>query len=306
MVVGLSVSTVCHRVHCGEHVLPFVLEADMKLPAVVAGSFYPSRVSELSAFLEQFQKNLSPIALKGTPVGLLLPHAGYPYSGETAALGYRSVGDHFPTVIVAGPSHYVSFQGAAVFAGEAVKTPHGEIAVDVEAARILMSHHPSLREIPQTWTREHSVEVHFPLIHSFLPSAKVVPIVMGQNDERDMGILAAALSLLRKEKDFLFVASSDLSHFPDYETAVKKDGEFLKAVLTGDPEAVAKADHKIMTEGLDGMDCTHCGREPLQTLLRYAKAQGAKHIQQLRYCNSGDVTGDKARVVGYGAVAFCK
>jgi AmmeMemoRadiSam system protein B len=278
----------------------------MKLPSVVAGQFYPGEASALSAFLDAIQKNLRTVKLTGKPIGLLLPHAGYEYSGETAALGYRSVGDRFPTVVVAGPSHHVGFQGAAVFAGEAVQTPLGEIEVDAEASKVLMSHHPSLREIPQVWTHEHSVEVHFPLIQTFLPKAKVVPIVMGQNSEEDMGILAEALSALRLEREFLFVASSDLSHFPDYDTAVRKDGEFIKAVLTGDPEAVEKADRKILGEGWENLECTHCGHEPLQTLMRYAKAQGAKHIQKLRYCNSGDMTADHSRVVGYGAVAFCK
>jgi AmmeMemoRadiSam system protein B len=148
--------------------------------------------------------------------------------------------------------------------------------------------------------------VHFPLIRSFLPGAKVVPIVMGQDSGRDRSVLASALSALKREKDFLFVASSDLSHFPDYDTAVRVDDEFLKAVLTGNPEAVEKADRKIMAEGWDGLECTHCGHEPLQTLMRYAKAQGAGRIQLLRYCNSGDQTSDHSRVVGYAAVAFCK
>jgi hypothetical protein len=281
-------------------------EAIMKLPAVVVGSFYPAKPSELSAFFETFQNKYKSVALPGEPVGLFLPHAGYSYSGETAALGYRSVGDRFPTVIVAGPSHSVAFQGAAVFAGEAVETPLGEIAVDVDAAKSLMAFHPSLREIPQAWAREHSVEVHFPLIRHFLPSAKVVPIVMGQNSGRDLAVLAEALSNLRREQKFLFVASSDLSHFPNYQTAVQRDGEFLKAVLTGKPEAVVKADRHILSKGWAGLDCTHCGHEPLQTLMRYAEAQGAGKIQLLRYCNSGDATGDHGRVVGYASVAFCK
>ncbi len=277
----------------------------MKLPAVVAGSFYPSRPSELTAMLEAFRRDLKRVQLPGTPVGLLLPHAGYPYSGSTAALGYLSVGDRFPTVVIAGPSHSVGFQGAAVFAGEAVQTPLGEIEVDVEAARSLMGRHPSLREVPQAWSREHSVEVHFPLVKTFLPGAKVVPIVMGQGHGRDLGVLASALAALREEREFLFVASSDLSHFPDYDTATRKDHEFLKAVLTGDVEAMERSDRKILGEGWAGLDCTHCGHEPLETLMRYARSRGAGKTKLIAYRNSGDVTGDKSQVVGYGAVAFC-
>lgn len=277
----------------------------MKLSSVVAGTFYPARAAELEAFFARCRKT-PPVELPGEPVGLLLPHAGYPYSGTTAALGYRSVGDRFPTVVVAGPSHYVGFRGAAVFAGEAVKTPLGEIEVDVEAARALMAFHPSLREIPEAWSREHSVEVHFPLIRAFLPGARVVPLVMGQDRGRDQDVFAQALTTLRKTREFLFVASSDLSHFPDDDTARRTDLEFLQSVLTGSVEAVEEADLRIMTEGRRNVECTHCGREPLGTLLRYAAGQGAGNIRLLEYRNSADSTGHKSRVVGYGAVAFCK
>jgi AmmeMemoRadiSam system protein B len=119
-------------------------------------------------------------------------------------------------------------------------------------------------------------------------------------------VLAEALAQLRKKRDLLFVASSDLSHFPDYATAVAKDREFLQSVLAGDPDAVEKTDRKILGEGYENFHCTHCGREPLQTLMRYALQQGAEKTILLQYRNSGDTTNDRSRVVGYAAVAFCK
>ncbi len=276
----------------------------MKRPMAVAGSFYPAHLAPLRKMLDQYAQT-PPVELPGEPLGLLLPHAGYEYSGVVAASGYLSAGDVFETVAVVGPSHTVSFQGAAVFAGEAVQTPLGDLAVDQEAALILMKSHPSLRSLPVAHEREHSVEVHFPLIKRFMPRAKVLPIVMGHGGERDSQILVSALAPLRQRGKFLLVASSDLSHFPDYDTAVEKDHEFLEAVLTGDPREVERVDARILREGYSSLQCTHCGREPLQALLRYARREGAGKTRLLRYQNSGDVTGEKDRVVGYAAVAFC-
>jgi MEMO1 family protein len=276
----------------------------MKRPMAVAGSFYPAQAKALNKMLDRFAEIL-PVELPGETLGLLLPHAGYEYSGSVAALGYLSVGDVFDTVAVVGPSHTVAFQGASVFAGEAVQTPLGDLAVDQESAQIVMGCHESLRELPAAHEREHSVEVHFPLIKRFMPRAKILPVVTGHCAGRTAEILASALARLRKGRRFLLVASSDLSHFPDYDTAVEKDREFLEAVLTGDMEEVIRADARILGEDHPNLQCTHCGQGPLETILRYAKSQSARNVRLLQYRNSGDVTRDKDRVVGYAAVAFC-
>ncbi len=278
----------------------------MKLQPVVAGSFYPGAPSELRRAFEAFEKEGKAPQLPGEVVGMMLPHAGYPYSGAVAALGYRSLAQKVETVIVAGPSHYVPFRGVSLFPGEAVVTPLGEIPVDQEACEFLMGFDPHIADIPPAFAREHSAEVHFPLLRRFLPKAKVVPIVMGQGVGEAVKPLAEGLLALWKKKKFLFVASSDLSHYPAYETAVDADRQFLEALLTGDEKKVDQTDVKIMRKGYHDYYCTHCGKEPVSTLLRFAKGVGADKIQRLAYRNSGDVTGDHSRVVGYGAVAFCK
>ncbi len=278
----------------------------MKLPSVVAGSFYPSQPKVLTKLLDGYAKELHPMELPGQAVGMILPHAGYAYSGPVAALGYLSLTEQYEFIIVAGPSHFVPFQGASIFAGESVQTPLGDLAVDQEAAQALMVSHESLREFPAAWEREHSVEVHFPLIKKFLPKTKVVPIVTGHCVGRYSEALAGALAKLGRTRKFLFVASSDLSHYPDYATASTKDQEFLKAVLTGDPDQVDQADNRILGEHHPNLQCTHCGSEPVQAILQYGKVTGAKNIRLMKYQNSGDVTKDKSRVVGYAAVAFCR
>lgn len=277
----------------------------MKLQPVVAGTFYPGNREELKAALDSFGQEQAP-QLEGDPVAFLLPHAGYMYSGVVAALGYRALPTPFETVIVAGPSHYLSFRGISVFTGESAVTPLGEVAVDVESAEFLMKSDSHIAEVMPAFAREHSVEVHLPMIQTYLPGAKVVPIVMGQGAKEAVEPLAKALLALSQKKRFLFVASSDLSHYPVYETAVRADRQFLDAVLTGDAKKVQGVDEKIMSQRYPDYYCTHCGREPVAALLGFSKAMGADKIQLLNYRNSGDVTGDRSRVVGYGAVAFCK
>jgi AmmeMemoRadiSam system protein B len=278
----------------------------MKLKAVVAGQFYPGGRKGLQAALKAFEKRDPIPPLEGKPVGLLLPHAGYPYSGSVAALGYQALPEPFDTVVVAGPSHYVPFRGVSVFAGEAVETPLGELPVDQEAATFLMDFDSHIAEIPPAFAREHSVEVHLPMIQTYLPKAKVVPIVMGQGLESAVEPLSEALLALSRKKKFLLVASSDLSHYPVYETAVTADRQFLEALLTGDEKKVDQVDEKIMAQGYSDYYCTHCGKEPVSTLLRFSKGMKAGKSQLLAYRNSGDATGDRSRVVGYSAVAFCR
>jgi hypothetical protein len=278
----------------------------MKLQPVVAGSFYPGKHQTLQRMLENFHQEVKPPALPGEPVGLLLPHAGYVFSGAVATMGYRALAPFSPpTVVVAGPSHYMAFKGCALFSGEAVLTPLGELPVDQEACKILEEADENLGEYQPAYAREHSVEVHFPFIQTFLPGTKVVPVIMGQGKATSVEPLLRGLKKLAKEKPFVLVASSDLSHYPDYSTAKKADRKFLEALLTGDEKKIEKTDKEIMGQGLSDYHCTHCGAEPVSTLVKWAKEQGAK-AELLGYRNSGDVTGDMNRVVGYAAVAFCK
>jgi AmmeMemoRadiSam system protein B len=181
----------------------------------------------------------------------------------------------------------------------------GDLAVDHQACDFLMNFNSHIADMPPAFAKEHSVEVHFPMIKYYFPEAQVVPLVMGQGIEMAVRPLAEALLELRKKKSFLLVASSDLSHYPSYETAVKADQAFLEALLSGYESKVNETDKKIMAKNYPNYNCTHCGKEPVSTLLRYAQALGVEDRRLLGYRNSGDVTGDHSRVVGYSAVAFC-
>src|SRR5258708_1118601 len=155
----------------------------MKLQPVVAGQFYPDKPQELRRELNSLAPKNIP-TLESSVAALLLPHAGYPYSGEVAALGYRSLLESPETIIVIGPGHYLSFKGVSIFSGETVETPLGELAVDNEACEFLMRFDGRIADLPLAFEREHSVEVHFPMIKHYCPEARVVPIVMGQGVEQ--------------------------------------------------------------------------------------------------------------------------
>lgn len=277
----------------------------MKLKPVVAGQFYPSKPAELQRLFKVFEQLKVP-ALSGPVEALMLPHAGYVYSGTTAAVGYRALKEKPSTVIVVGPSHYIPFKGVSVFSGDLLETPLGDIQVDQEARDFLLDFSPHLADLPLAFEKEHSVEVHLPMIRHYFPEAQVVAVVMGQGENQAVRPLAEALAALRKQKPFLLVVSSDLSHYPSYETAVRADRQFLDSLLTGDEKAVDRTDELILSQGYPEYYCTHCGKEPVSVLLRFAKAREATDIRLLSYRNSGDVTGDHSRVVGYSAVAFCQ
>ncbi len=277
----------------------------MKLKPVVAGQFYPSKPVELQRLFKIFEQLKVP-AVPGPVEALMLPHAGYVYSGTTAAVGYRALKEKPATVVVVGPSHYVSFKGVSVFSGDLLETPLGDIQVDQEARDFLLDFSPHLTDLPLAFEKEHSVEVHLPMIRHYFPEAQVVAVVMGQGENQAVRPLAEALATLRKQKPFLLVASSDLSHYPSYETAVRADRQFLDSLLTGDEKVVDRTDELILSQHYPEYYCTHCGKEPVSVLLRFAKDREAADIRLLSYRNSGDVTGDHSRVVGYSAVAFCQ
>ncbi len=272
---------------------------------MVGGQFYPGEPAELKKLFQTFETIAVP-KLPGEALGFLLPHAGYVYSGALAALGYRSLTRAVKTIVVAGPSHSVRFPGVALFAGEAVETPLGDLPVDQEACEFLLGQEKAFSQFEPAFAREHSVEVHFPLIRRYCPGARVVPLITGQGQAATVAPLVRALKALGRQKPFLLVASSDLSHYPDYATAVEADRRFLAALLKGDEVEIQAVHREILAEKHPNYFCTHCGPEPLSALVKWAAHEKAQKIQLLNYRNSGDVTKDKSRVVGYAAVAFCR
>ncbi len=255
----------------------------IRTPAV-AGLFYPANAGELRAQVRQFLDQIEPAA-EPAPKAIIVPHAGYIYSGPVAASAYarlRAARDAITRVVLLGPSHRVGFRGIAVSGMEAFATPLGQIPVDqgaVEQARRL----PDVGFLEQAHAREHSLEVHLPFLQEVLGEFKLVPLVVGDARPAEVG---AVLEALWGGPETLIVISSDLSHYHDYQTARGLD------------DATSKAIEALRFEDIGYEQA--CGRNPVNGLLWVARRKGL-HCETIDLRNSGDTAGSRDQVVGYGA-----
>ncbi|MEW6515772.1 MAG: AmmeMemoRadiSam system protein B [candidate division FCPU426 bacterium] len=274
-------------------------------PPAVAGAFYPDNAKELNALLKKAFQNAPPPKLEGDLKALLLPHAGYVYSGVITAIGMRAlVKKDVDTVYVIGTSHYSDVGGALVWQGRAFRTPLGEYPVDLQAVRELLKTCPQIHLLPRAWVKEHSVEVQVPFLQKVAPKAKLVPILMGTATWEECWSVAEAIAAQAKLRKAVIIASTDLSHYPAFADANVIDRKMLDAAVAMDPQQLDSLDREIMSRGIPNLACTICGLSGLKTTLIAATLMGANDGQLLHYANSGDITDKKGQVVGYGAVAF--
>lgn len=274
--------------------------ASIKEPNV-AGAFYSADPQELSAQIDTFIQQATVKPLDTKVQALIVPHAGYIYSGAIAAYGYKVVSKNkYTTVVILAPSHYFPFDGISIWPEGGFRTPLGIINVDDSFAKQLIDAGRGVIPYASTavFEREHSVEVELPFIQKVFPAAKIVPVLMGNPDPKVCLQLAAILDkLIGSRQDVLVLASSDMSHYYPYDTANRMDAVTLGAIKEEDPQKF-----------WDG-NLTHqmemCGFVPVTTLLLYARERGLK-VQVFKHANSGDTAGDKARVVGYSSVIFFK
>jgi AmmeMemoRadiSam system protein B len=264
----------------------------------VAGQFYPSSAHEIKKQLHYFFADLEKPQIDFDPQALIVPHAGYMYSGKIAAYAYSAVSDKKITdIIVIGPSHHLDFDGISVYYGN-YKTPLGIAQNSQELTNQLFKYHPKkIFSYPSAHQGEHSVEVQFPFLQTIFPEAKIVPIIMGSPTLENSQILAFALiELLKDRNDLLIVASSDFSHFHSYEKAVKMDNTALSYIGNFDVEGLLQAVKNGQSE--------LCGLCSVFTSLLIFKSSTNKAIKILKYANSGDVIADKKSVVGYAAAVM--
>jgi AmmeMemoRadiSam system protein B/AmmeMemoRadiSam system protein A len=285
-------------------------------PAAVAGSFYPADPQELSKMIDDLLANAAPPPVDGTIIAAVSPHAGYPYSGPVAAWTYAAIGAQvkaghkYSRVVVIAPSHYVGFDFTSVYDGDAYTTPLGQVPVDKEFARRLamMNSTIQLSDKGHQATAnapEHSVEVQLPWLQKVLGNFELVPIVMGDQSYESSRALGVALArMLRDDHDTLVLASSDLSHYHPYADAESIDHKTLHALEAYDYLSMSR-NFQYRGQGQPGI-WEACGGAPIVAAMIYAERLGANKAEVLKYANSGDVTGDKSRVVGYSADLFVK
>ncbi len=280
-------------------------------PPAVAGQFYPKEPEALGqmvqAFLLQARQAVPPAP--HPPVALLVPHAGYPYSGAVAARAYAAVMGHaYDAVVILGANHtQPSLETGALYPGGAFATPLGEVPVDRELAREILEALPGLVTDPTVHRQEHSIEVQLPFLQAIAPGTPMVPILVGDVTWEEAQELGQALAEVLARHRALLVATTDLSHYPPYQEACQVDGQTVEAIASLDVQQVWETDARQMEAGHEGLACTLCGRGAVLTALAAARALGAERAHLLLYANSGDVLfGDRDQVVGYAAFAIWK
>lgn len=277
----------------------------------VAGSFYPGDAKVLTRVVDEYLAKAAVTPVAGQLVAIVVPHAGYEYSGQVAAHSFALLkGRKFERVVVISPCHIEAFDFNSIYDGDAYATPLGAIPVDQEFARKLAAQSSLIKVSGRghgvvQGRGEHSLEVELPFLQRALGPFKLIPIVMGDQTYDLERALGAALAKLiqqgrpegsRPAGDTLIVASSDLSHFHPYDDAVRLDRKVLNAI--------EEWDYFNMSQNFERRIWEACGGGPIVAAMIAAERLGANRAKVLKYANSGDVTGDKSRVVGYGAAAF--
>jgi MEMO1 family protein len=278
--------------------------------AGVAGGFYPADPKALAGMIDDM---LALAASSQPPINdpilaVVAPHAGYQFSGPVAAYTYAALkGRKFSRVVVIAPSHYEAFDFTSVYDGDAYATPLGAVPVDKAFAKQLVQMNPTIKFSSQGHTpskegAEHALEVELPWLQRALGDFELVPVVMGDQSYESSRALGVALAKLIQGKDkdnyTLIVASSDLSHYHRYDEAVKIDHKTLGALQAWD--------YFSMSRNFEARIWEACGGAPIVAAMIAAERMGANQAVVLKYANSGEITGDHSRVVGYSADVFLK
>ena len=277
-------------------------------PPSVAGSFYESTSSALNDRLDWcFLHKVGPGKLPGAVtsetravISVVSPHAGYIYSGPVAAHGYclLSTEPAPELIVIIGPNHTGWGAGVSVWDGGDWQTPLGKVQVDSVAAKALCK--MGVAELDsQAHIREHSVEVQVPFLQRIYHGGfRILPICMMLQDYETSAELGRSLSQLLAGRSSLLIASTDFSHYEPYATAYAKDAKVAEAIVNMDPKAVEEI---VQREGV-----SMCGPGPVMATMVASQGLGAKACRKLCYATSGDTSGTKNEVVGYGSFAMTR
>jgi len=255
-------------------------------PPAVAGLFYPDRPAELRDAVSDYLAQ-APAAAAAPPKALIVPHAGYVYSGAVAAAAYSQIAhrrSQIRRVVLIGPSHRVYLQGMAVPTAEAFQTPLGVVPIDQELKARVLSH-AQVAEADEPHASEHCLEVQLPFLQMLLDDFTLLPVALGSVAPP---AVASMLDEVWGGDETLVLVSSDLSHYLPYDAARKLDSITIDAILRCDTHLTGEQ---------------ACGCIGINGLSQLARQRGL-NIAEIARCNSGDTAGDRHRVVGYGAFAL--
>jgi len=274
-----------------------------------AGRFYTDNPTELKAQLQQLFAAAIPEKKGNAPLAIIVPHAGYVFSGGVAASAYNQIDPNqkFDHIFIIGSSHITTFPGVSIYCKGNYETPLGTVKVDLDLARKLTEENKLVTFHPEAHSSEHSIEVQLPFLQYHLKNEfRIVPIIMGSSTVETARSLAKILKPYLNEKN-LFVISSDFSHYPLYNDAVTADHTTAEAIKSNKAPALLSALATNERKNYPGLVTSLCGWSSVLTLLYMTEKIPDTKVDLLQYKNSGDSQyGEKGRVVGYWAISFSK
>ncbi len=268
-------------------------------PSAIAGSWYPADPDCLKSLIQRYLVGVDVPPIQEEIIGLISPHAGYTFSGQTAAFGYKQlIGKSFDTVVILSPMHHWPTARYHVPDADCYATPLGQVPIRHDLVDQVLSGLDAAK-IPED--PEHSLEIQLPFLQVVLPVFDLVPIMVGHADVCGVDEIVQNLIQFSSKQNILFIASSDLHHLDDYDAVKAADEMVIKALESNDLTQIRDL--------LSRRDSTVCGRVPISILAEIAQQLGATGFRLLDHCNSGDVTGEKRRgqyTVGYLSGAFVR
>lgn len=269
--------------------------------AAVAGTWYPGSAGALTREVDAYLDAATP-GPRGRVHAVIAPHAGLMFSGPVGAYAYKAAAaGTYDVAVLVGPSHFVGFDGVALWPDGAFDTPLGAAPVDVAGARALAAF-DVVQPLPKAHQREHSLEMQLPFLRRLLPDVPIVPLLMGDQTRATIDALASAIASTFAGRRALLVASTDLSHYFDADTAKGLDRRVCDLVEAFDATGLLDLFEQY-PEGERGRYVA-CGGGAAIAVMKAARALGARDGRVLKYAHSGDVSGDYDGVVGYLAAAF--
>jgi AmmeMemoRadiSam system protein B len=273
-------------------------------PAAVAGTWYPRTAGALGREVDGYLADVPDDRAPADVGALIAPHAGLMFSGPVAAHAYKAVAARpYDVAVLVGPSHFVAFDGVALYPGAAFDSPLGQARVD-EAGADAMAAFDVIEPDAGPHEREHSLEMQLPFLKRVLPDVPIVPLLMGYQDRETIGALAEAMVAVFRTRRALLIASTDLSHYFDATTAESLDRRVQDCVPEVDADRFL-AVFEQYPEGDRGRYVA-CGGGPAIAVMRAARLLGATAGRVLRYSHSGVISGDYDGVVGYMAAIFAR
>jgi len=274
-----------------------------RLPAV-AGQFYENDYSKLSRNIKQLFDSAQPPESDNV-IAVISPHAGYIYSGQVAASAFNQIkpDKKFENIFIIGTSHTSHFDGASIYNSGNYITPIGEVNVNISLASELIKKHDCFTIDDDSHVLEHSLEVQLPFLQYRLQhDFKIIPIIIATSSIFTVEKISNALKPYFTQ-DNLFVISTDFSHYPSYNDAVNTDKDTADAIISNNPKTLIELIGMKQKESLPGLATALCGWSSVLTLMYLTENKDCYNYKKIQYRNSGDVSGDKRRVVGYWAIS---